>query len=379
MKNTRSRRSGSARLNIYLGLVLAVAVLLAVGCGDGDNGGGGGSASTDEIRDFKPPSGVSEGVEANTFPVKKVDGGCRIAVLFPYNIEFFQNVAYGTTKEAERLGCDVSIQAAKGYGDTTNQLQQFDTALAKDPDAIIIGVADQEALAPAVNRAWERGIPVVYSEIKAPSDKVLAIFTDDEAVGRLQGEYIAKKDPEAKIIAMCGPPGIAWAKIRCQGLTDALKEKAPKAEVVAQKFHAMERGEVTTVAGNTMEAFPDANWIYNSTDLQATGVVDALRNKGDAAGDMGVTTLTIGRETGKLLEEGWIEMALAERPVLVGQLGVAMAVKVLNGEQLDSGVWEPGLPEVTPQNYESTFCGGDCSQINKGEISLNWAPKDFSF
>ena len=380
-------REKSRGMRALTALLLAAVVGLAFGlvaCGSDDDssggsGDGGGTASADDIKSFTPPTNVLSGAEADSVPVDKANGPCRIQMLVAYNIEFFKNVAYGAQKESERLGCEIEIQAAQGYGDTSNQLQQFDSALAKQPNAIILHAADEKAIAPSVDRAWSQGVPVVYASVKGPSDKVLAVLTNDELAGEQQGRYIGEQDPEAKVVAMCGPPGIEWAKIRCEGFKKGLADAAPNAEVVAERYHPMDRGEVAKVVDSTLEGQPDANWIYNSTDLQATGAVDALRNRGAKPGEIKVTTLTIGRETEKLMRQGWIEYAVTERPVMFGKLAADMAVTVLNGGEPPAGIIEPAQPAFAGKAGAKKFCGVSCDDLDQGEVQWNWSPEDYNF
>lgn len=373
-----------------LATALSAAVLSAAlavsACGDDDGGGSAGSgaessrADKQAIIDFKPGSKLVTGVAPDAFPAKKLGGDCTIAFLPPYNIEFFQAVGYGTVDEAKRLGCKVTFQAGQGYGDPTTQLKAFDTALAQGVDGIIIGPVNVKALAPAVDRAWARGVPVVYSEIVAPSEKRLAILTDDRLVGESQAEYIAKEDPEARVLSFCGAPGVELFKLRCQAFKEKLQELAPKAKVLTEKYFPMERATIANIAGNTIEAFPQANWVFNATDVQSTAVVDALRNKKLKPGQIKVTTLASTRESVQLLAEGWQTFALAERGVLVGRLGGRMLVNVLNGNDLGGAwAWAPELPAFTAgDGVTEKFCGGRCAPPWKGEAGHNFAPKGFA-
>jgi ABC-type sugar transport system substrate-binding protein len=370
---------------VALAATALVAAAAIAACGDDSSsgsGGGGGDAGVDKdaIVAFEPGDQVVTEVKPTQFRPKPLDGDCTIAFLPPYNIEFFQAVGYGTVTEAKRLGCEVTFQAGQGYGDPTTQLKAFDTALAQGVDGIIIGPVNEQALAPSVDRAWAEGVPVVYSEIVSPSEKKLAILTDNELVGRAQAEYVAKKDPKAQVISFCGPPGLEWGQQRCDAFKQSLAELAPDAKVVAEKFHPMERSAIANIAGNTLEAFPDAGWVFNSTDVQSTAVVDALRSKGMKPGDVKVTTLGSTRESVKLLEEGWQEFALAERGVLVGELGVRMLVSVLQGDDLDGAwAWAPELPPFTAgSDVAEEFCGGVCKSPWKGEAKYNFAPDGFA-
>jgi ABC-type sugar transport system substrate-binding protein len=228
-----------------------------------------------------------------------------------------------------------------------------------------------EGIGPAVDRLWEAGIPVVYDPVVADSKKVMGVFTNEKLAGRLQGEHIASKDPNAKVIAMCGPAGVIWPKLRCEGLREALKEKAPKAEIVAEKFHDMDRAKIASVAGDTLQGNPEANWVFNSTDLQAKGVIDALRAAGKEPGEVKITNLTMGRELVDLAKDGWIDYSISERSVLLGRLAMDMMVRVLNGEN-----------EGAPARWEIRFVGfegttQDIDRFLKEESKNHWSPPGF--
>jgi ribose transport system substrate-binding protein len=360
---------------------LAALALGASACGDDTSADAAANRVDDDaITGFEPGDELVVGVAPDDFPAKPIGGDCTIAFLPPYNIEFFQAVGYGTVTEAERLGCEVTFQSGQGYGDPTTQLKAFDTALAQGVDGIIIGPVNVKALAPAVDRAWEQGVPVVYSEIVSPSEKRLAILTDDRLVGESQAEYIAKQDPDARVLSFCGAPGVELFQLRCKAFKDKLAALAPRAEVLTEKYFPMERSAIANIAGNTLEAFPDANWAFNATDVQSVAVVDALRNKGLEPGAVKVTTLASTRESVELLEQGWLEFALAERGVLVGRLGVRMLVRVLNGDDLDGAwAWAPELPAYEAgAGVTDKFCGGRCVPPWKSEAALNFAPEGFA-
>jgi len=237
---------------------------------------------------------------------------------------------------------------------------------------VILAAGDLGGIGPAVNRLWDAGIPVVYDPVVANSEKVMGVFTDEVLAGRMQGEHIASKDPNARVIAMCGPPGVVWPKLRCQGLREALKEKAPQAKVVAEKFHEMDRAKAASVAGDTLQGNPDANWVFNSTDLQARGVVDALRAAGKKPGEVKLTNLTMGRELVDLMQDGWIDYAISERTVLLGRMAMDQMVRVLNGEN-----------EGAPAKWQIRFVGFEGTPENvqrflKEESDNHWSPKGYT-
>ncbi len=358
------------RTAAILALILGLA---AAGCGGGDEGGngGGGGASSEELKDYQPGTERVRKVDENTYKVGEPAGDYVIGVSFPhFKDPYWIAEAYGVEQEAKRLGVEVRVNAASGYGDTAGQLQQVDTYLTQQVDALILGAVDSKGMAPAADRAWNDGIPVIYANALADSDRSIGVYTDDALAGTKQADYIAAHDPDARVIAMCGPPGVVWPKLRCEAFVKRLKERAPEAKVLAMKYHDMDRAKIADVAGNTLEAFPQTEWVYNSTDLQAKGVIDALRARGDKPGDVKITNLTIGEELYDYMKQGWITYALSERAVTQGRLAVDMAVMVLNGEKPPAN-WAVDLP-----GYEGTQEGIAKFEAD-GEVERNWSPQGY--
>ncbi len=341
----------------------AVAALMVIGVACGSSSSSGGSAnagkSRADLKNYQPGTDTQYGVNDTTFPVNKAARKYVIGVTFPhFKDPYWVAEAYGVQQEANRLGVEVRINAATGYGDTSTQLRQLDTYLTQQVDGLIIGAVDSKGIAPAADRAWDQGTPVAYANALADSKRTMGVYTYDQLAGIKQADYIASKDPNAQVIAFCGPPGVVWPKLRCEAFKTELKAKAPNATILAEKYHDMDRAVIATVAGNTFQAFPQASWVFNSTDLQAKGVIDALRAAGKKPGDVKITNLTMGSELFDLMKQGWITYALAESPILQGKLAVDQVVSVLNGNHPTAN-WAVDLPgyENTPaglQRFEST-------------------------
>lgn len=327
-------------------------------------------ATKTQLKNYQPGNRTVRKVNEFTFPVNHAARAYTIGVGFPhFKDPYWVAEAYGVYKEAQRLHITAKIQAATGYGDTTTQLQQLDTYLAQGVDGLIIGAVDSKGIAPEADRAWNQGIPVTYANALAESKRSMGVYTDDALAGVKQADYIAAHDPHAKVIAFCGPPGVVWPKRRCQAFVAELHRKAPQARILTQKYHDMDRAKIADIAGNTFQAFPQATWVYNSTDLQAKGVIDALRAEHKKPGQIKITNLTIGQELFGLMQKHWVTFALAERAVLQGRLAVDQIVMVLNGQHPPAN-WAVDLP-----GYQST--PADLKRFLKHEWTYNWAPASY--
>lgn len=326
------------------------------------------AADAGDLSAYQPLDEVVEVGTDDLEPPPEVTGEEFIGVTFPhFRDPYWIAEAWGVSQRAEELGIRVEITNAGGYGQTPEQIRQIESFVTQGVDAMIVGAVDATGVAPAVNAAWSSGIPVMFANALAESDVQMGVYTNDCAIGELQADYIAEQDPEAKIVMFTGPPGVAWPAARSDCFKERIAEMAPDAEILTEKFHDMDRAVVLTEMEDVLQAFPEIDFVYNNADLQAMGAVDALRAAGRQPGEVRVTTLTIGREAFDLMEAGWIEMALAERPVLQGALAVDMALRVLNGEEIPAR-WEVEHP---------IFTNDQLGQFEEEEARWNWEPPDF--
>jgi protein TorT len=346
-------------------VLLSAVTLLTAACSAEPPGADPGK---DKASGFEPlDKSVVVGVDELN-PPPEVEGDIFIGVTFPhFRDPYWIAEAWGVKKRADELGVRVEITNAGGYGQTQTQFQQIEDFITQGIDALILGAVDAQGVAPAVDRAWSQGIPVVFANSLANSETQVGVYTNDCAVGRLQADYIAKHDPDARIVMFSGPPGVAWPKARSDCFTKRIEELAPRAEILTEKFHDMDEAVVLETMQDVLQTFPEIDYVYNNTDLQAKGVVDALRAAGHDPGEIKVTHLTIGREAWELLKRGWTTMGIAEQPVLQGALAVDMATRILGREEVPAK-WEVEHP---------TFTTDQADEFRKKQSQWDWEPLDF--
>lgn len=144
--------------------VAAVGVLvLAAGCGSGDDGGsGGGDAKT--IALLLPESKTTryEAFDRPLFEakVKQLCGNCKLL--------------YSNADQ-----------------DPAKQQSQIESALAQQPDVLVLDAVDAKAVAPQVNQAKQKGIPVIaYDRLISGIGYEYYVSFDNVKVGKVQGEAL---------------------------------------------------------------------------------------------------------------------------------------------------------------------------------------------
>lgn len=102
---------------------------------------------------------------------------------------------------AKELGADVNVQIASGS--VKEQIDQIEYFIDKEMDVIVIIPTDADLLGDAVFKAKQKGIKVIaYDRLLKNSNVDLYISFDNEKVGTLMGQAIAKNTPEQGEIAL---------------------------------------------------------------------------------------------------------------------------------------------------------------------------------
>ena len=135
-------------------------------------------------------------------------------------------------------GIKINFNAANGDGDTANQLRHFDTFATQGVDGIIVGAVDNEAIVPAIDASWKSGVPVEFVAVSAAGKRSMGVtLTDDALAGQAQADYIAKADPERQGGHVLRSSRAYLAELRRYAFKARLKEKAPNAKILAEKYN----------------------------------------------------------------------------------------------------------------------------------------------
>ena len=129
---------------------------------------------------------------------------------------------------------NVELKFAAAYDSDERQVEQIDSLVNNGIDLLIVAPNQVQTISPAIDRAYDKGIPVIVFERKTNSQKSTAfISADNYEMGRVMGEYIVSRlHGQGTVLEVKGLEGSSPAIERHNGFMDALKE-APGIEVVA--------------------------------------------------------------------------------------------------------------------------------------------------
>ena len=161
----------------------------------------------------------------------------------------------------------VELKFAAAYDSDERQVQQIDSLVNDGIDLLIVAPNQVQTISPAIDRAYDKGIPVIVFERKTSSRKYTAfISADNYEMGRVMGEYIVSRlHGQGTVLEIKGLEGSSPAIERHNGFMDAIKN-APGIKVVASL-----QGDWTE-----LKAYESTQqWLLNNKDVRVDLVFGA--------------------------------------------------------------------------------------------------------
>ena len=119
---------------------------------------------------------------------------------------------------------NVELMFATADDNDERQVNQIDSLVAEGIDLLIVAPNQVSTISPAIDRAYDKGIPVIVFERKTSTKKYTAYMgADNYEMGHLMGEYVANRlNERGRIIEVKGLEGSSPAIERHNGFREAI-------------------------------------------------------------------------------------------------------------------------------------------------------------
>lgn len=262
--------------------------------------------------------------------------------------QFMKSLQEGIRRSAEAAGAEVL--EINIDGDQAKEVQAIDTYISRQVDAIVIAPLSATNSAAALKRARDAGIVVIalnggLEDGSIPhatfstANKDLGLSTGREAAKFIKAELGGKANVAIMAFASLLPE---QSGARTGGFKEAAAEGNDIHVVTEQDAWVPEKA--VTVATDILTANPDVKVIYAANEGGTIGAMQAVRNAGKA-GQVYVFGIDGSEQLAKGLLAGddVLQAVTAQSPVEMGKLGVETALKVLNGESVETSTTVPAL------------------------------------
>ena len=172
---------------------------------------------------------------------------------------------------------DVELRFAAAYDSDERQVQQIDSLVNAGIDLLIVAPNQVATISPAIDRAFDKGIPVIVFERKTNSQKYTAfISADNYEMGRVMGEYIASQlQGKGRVMEIMGLEGSSPAIERHNGFADALKN-FPDIEIIATLQGDWTEESAVKAIQNYHGNLSNVDFVFGQNDRMAIGARKAL-------------------------------------------------------------------------------------------------------
>ncbi|MBI2422914.1 MAG: substrate-binding domain-containing protein [Candidatus Hydrogenedentes bacterium] len=260
---------------------------------------------------------------------------------------FYQDMVEAMKAEAAKNNITIRFQFAEFDGQKQNN--HIETFIQQKVDALIIAPHDSGGVAPVIAEARAAGIPVFTADIAATgADVVSHIASDNEAGGRLLGEYLAKLLGGKGKIAIIDHPIVSSVQDRTRGFEAALAA-FPEMQIVQRVPGDGQLDKAFTATQRLLEAQKDITAIFGINDDSALGALAAVESAGlsDSIVIVGFDGTPEARK--KIAEGSILKADTVQFPDKIGTATIQTIVRYWNGETVP-----PSIPvEVAVIDQES--------------------------
>lgn len=303
------------------------------------------------------PQPLAEGAQASCQAVA-FDGSekAKIAYMPPATeFNYYMAIGEGIKSKAGELGVETFMLAPQSGSDIEGQMGMIQDVLTQDVDGIILSTHDENAAAPLVKQAVEKGIAVIIvnSDIPDFPTPVHGVVGYSQRKGTFkEGMYaIGMFQGEAKVGVLEGLPGYHSTE-RIGGYLDAF-ENFPGMEVVASLPTEWNVETGNTAMMDLLQANPEIEVVVTANDYISIGAARAAEalDREDVVifGNDGDTT---GLED---IYEGRWQATVNTTPYVMGEVVLQVTMDCLNKEY--PGGWTETPTVIVDQtNVQEYLC-----------------------
>lgn len=262
-------------------------------------------------------------------------------------MDFWDVLRRGVLDAAKEYGVEVHFSGPPQESQVGRQIEILEQVIAEDPPLILLAAGDYQRLAPPLEQALARRIPVVTFDSAVNSSVPLSfIATDNVVAGEKAGrelERIMQYSPRREIAIVSHIQGAGTAIDREAGVRGVLS----KEHIIGTWFCDVNEDRAYRI---TLELLNNSQLggIVALNEAATLGVARAVaeRNAQDRVLVVGFDNAS--REL-EYLEQGVLKATVVQRPYNIGYMAIKSAVEALNGQRVRDFI-DTGSVLITSSN-----------------------------
>ncbi|HAV63944.1 MAG TPA: sugar ABC transporter substrate-binding protein [Verrucomicrobiales bacterium] len=256
--------------------------------------------------------------------------------------------------KAELKKRDIKVLEAIADSDSNRQLEQIKNFVTRKVDGIIMVPKDAKTCIPAIRAANDAKIPIVlFNRVADRADvKFVGVQADNLELAKgtvaFMVEQARKTGRKHKALVVMGDLGDLNAIGRRDGFDAAVKGHEDVVEVVARVPSEWNQEKAQAGVVNALQANPDINFLFTSSDFLFPSIVSALKAAGKykKIGDPGHVILGgfDGDATAwQMMQDGYLDATGVQDVYFEAESSVQALLDLLAGKAVPDLIRDPGF------------------------------------
>jgi inositol transport system substrate-binding protein len=281
---------------------------------------------------------------------KAQDGGKKLVVgvtMLSMQNEFIVNVHDEMAKKAEAVGVElITVDAERS---ALKQVEQVESFIAQNVDAIIMNPCEVEASSPAVTKALAAKIPIINVNSETSIKPSAFVGSDDVESARIAMKFIADKlGGKGNVLMIHGYMGQAAQIKREQGAREVMKQY-PGLKLLAHQTGEWDRAKGMSLMENWVQSYgSQINAVFAHNDEMGLGAVKALTDAGLKAKVI-VVSIDAIPDALQAVKKGSLDATIFQNAEQQGLKAIETAIKAANNQDYDKQTLIP-FQLVTKEN-----------------------------
>jgi ABC-type sugar transport system substrate-binding protein len=335
-----SRRFPLAAL---LGALAAIVFALGACGGDDDGGGGGGGGG-------REASGGPKTIAVN---------------MYSREIPYFQEILKGMREEAKKLNW--TIEPSFANNDPTQQVNQIQNAVTKQPDAMVVIPIDENAIVPPIRQAKQQDIPVITlgdniaEEARDAQTAFLGVNYED--LGKQKAELVIEELKDKGTVGWVhGIRGLNFSEQQVAGGKPTFEGASGITLVDGPYTGAFSSDKGLSATENLLSREQNVDALFYDNDDIALGGIQALDERGISQDDVFVVGTDGGPAALDAVKSGKLDATFSLCGFAQGKQAIDVLNKNFEGTPPEPTIYTETLL-FTKQNVDENLKkvqAGDC-------------------
>ncbi|RGF82604.1 hypothetical protein DXA55_07080 [Blautia sp. OF03-13] len=292
-----------------------------------------------------------DGMEAlyDTVDGLTVEKGSYIAVVAKdLSAGFWKAVKAGAQQALDDLNASLgyngndkvymTFEGPENESDTNSQINIIDSVISENPDALILGIIDQQSGQAQMEEASDSQIPVVIADSGIESDLITSTCaTDHAAAAKLAADHLCEAIGNSGEVAIVAHQYNTESSVeRVEAFKKEIEEKYTDVKVVQVNYGDGEES-IADMLKNTLETYPALKGIFCTNEDMADQTLDALADMENTE-QIQIVGFDSGEKQQKAIQEGREYGTVTQNPYGLGYAAIVAAVRAIQGLPVDQKI-----------------------------------------